>query len=280
MNSAEIHYQVPWRSSSNFPGHHASQQQGGGLQFRHHAPLLNAPDPRRFDVHASLRDPFEQTQVRVYRRTGSIAVYVVADLSASMAYIGVTAKMNTLAELVTGLSNSVYRTGDRFGFVGCAEQHAEPLLLPPTLNRAAVVELAEQLRRWQPQGSNSTGLHQAAELIGPRRALVFLVSDFHLPLALIEDTLGSLAHHDVVPTVVWDRHEYAQLPRYGLARVTDRETGQSRMLMLRPSLRARIEQEFVRRRERLVELCGRLGRRPLMMEDGFDADEVTHYFFG
>ena len=67
MNAFELHYKVPWRASGSYPGHHPSQQKGGGLQFRHHVPLLDAPDPRRFDVRASLRDPFEQVQVRVCR---------------------------------------------------------------------------------------------------------------------------------------------------------------------------------------------------------------------
>lgn len=280
MSSSEIHYKVPWRASSNLPGHHASQQKGGGLQFRNHAPLIDAPDPRRFDVRASLRDPFEQIQVRVYRQSSSIPIYVIADLSASMSFVGANAKMNVLAELVAGLSYSSYRTGDRFGFIGCADLRSNPWWLPSTMNRAAGIELAEQLRTWQPQGNNSEGLLKAAELIGTRRALVFLVSDFHFPRALLEQILGSLAHHDVVPALLWDRYEFEQLPRFGLARVMDRETGHSRLLLMRPTLRKRIEREFALRRERLTDVFCRYGRLPLVLQDGFDADEVTHYFFG
>ncbi len=280
MNATDIHYKIPWRASSNFPGHHASQQKGGGLQFRNHAPLLEAQDPRRFDVHASLRDPFEQIQVRIYRQTSAIPVYVVADLSASMGFVGANAKLKVLADLVASLSFSVYRTGDRFGFIGCSDRQTDPWLLPSTMNRAAGTELAAQLRTWQPQGIDSEGLLQAADLIGARRALVFLVSDFHFPLPLLAQILAALAYHDVVPTLLWDRHEYAQLPRFGLARVTDRETQRSRLLWLRPSLRKRIEQEFMSRREKLGQVFGRYGRLPLVLQDGFDADEVTHYFFG
>ena len=58
MNSNEIHYKISWRSKGNFPGHHPSQQPGGGLQFRNHVNLIDAPDPRRFDIRASIRDPF------------------------------------------------------------------------------------------------------------------------------------------------------------------------------------------------------------------------------
>ncbi len=280
MNAAEIHYKIAWRARGNFPGHHSSQQKGGGLQFRNHAPLIDAQDPRRFDVHASLRDPFEQIQVRIYRQTGAIPVFVVADLSASMNFVGANSKPKILVELVASLSDSVYRTGDRFGFIGATDQHSVPWWLPATTNRAAGNELTAQLRTCQPAAENSEGLLKAAELIGARRALVFVVSDFHFPFPLLEQVLASLAHHDVVPTLLWDRHEYEQLPRFGLVRIADRETQRSRLLLLRPSLRKRVKEEFVARRAHLEQIFGRYGRAPLVLKNGFDADEVTHYFFG
>ncbi len=280
MNTAEVHYKVRWRANSSFPGHHASQQKGGGLQFSNHAPLIDAPDPRRFDIRASLRDPFEQIQVRIFRQTSAIPLYVIADLSASMNFVGAHAKMKVLSELVACLSYSAYRTGDRFGFVGCAESAQEAYLLPASMNRAAGIDMAERLRSTQPIGQNSHGLLSAAELIGKRRALIFLVSDFHFPLSLLDEVLASLAYHDVVPTVLWDRHEFEGLPRFGLARVVDRETGRSRLLLMRPGFKKRIEQAFVARRAALLEVFTRHGRAPLILENGFDADEVTHYFFG
>ena len=138
----EIHYKIPWRATSSFPGYHSSQQKGGGLQFRNHVPLIDAPDPRRFDIRASLRDPFEQIRVRVYQQTSSISVYVIADLSASMSFKGQRSKMEVLADFVSSMSYSAYRTGDTFGFVGCGDKASKAWVLPPTLNRAAGLGLA------------------------------------------------------------------------------------------------------------------------------------------
>jgi len=280
MNTREIHYKVPWRARSSYPGHHSSQQKGGGLQFRNHVPLIDAPDARRFDIRASLRDPFAQIRVRVYQQTSSIPIYIIADLSASMSFDGAISKTEVLAEFVACLSYSAYRTGDTFGFIGCAEKFSEPLLLPSTLNRAAGAEFAELLRTLQPQGKNSEGLLTAAELLGSRRALVFLFSDYHFPPALLAQVITSLAYHDVVPVMLWDRQEYADLPGFGIVRVTDLETSRSRMLLMRPALKKRIQQQYSRRREQLAELFGKYGRAPVLMRDGFDPDEVTHYFFG
>ncbi|MCB1748823.1 MAG: hypothetical protein H6977_15820 [Gammaproteobacteria bacterium] len=280
MSPGEVHYKVGWRAAGHHPGHHPSRQQGGGLHFQHHVPLADAPDPRRFDVRASLRDPFERIQVRVYRQTSAIPVWVVADLSASMAYAGTCAKTAVLADLVAGLGYSAYRTGDRFGFVGCAERPLDDWLMPSTMNRAGALDLAARLRGLVPHGRGADGLATAAGLLGARRALVFLVSDFHLPLELVERTLLGLALHDVVPVVLWERSEYAELPRFGLARVRDAESGRSRLLFMRPALHRRIAAAYAARRERLATLFARHGRLPLYLERGFDADEVTHYFFG
>lgn len=279
MDTREVHYKIPWRASGSYPGHHSSLQKGGGLQFRNHVPLISAPDPRRFDIRASLRDPMEQLQVRVYQQTSAISVYVIADLSASMGYVGTEKKQETLAQFVHCMSYSAYRTGDTFGFVGCGDAGVTPWLSPATLNRATGVALAEQLRTQALSSTTSAGLPEAAEYLGARRSLVFLISDFHISTPLLERTLASLALHDVVPVMLWDRYEYERLPRYGIARVADHETGETRMLLMRPRLRTRIKQAFLDRLDKLEHTFNQYGRPALLLNDGFKPDEVTNYFF-
>jgi uncharacterized protein (DUF58 family) len=275
----EIHYKIPWRARSSYPGHHSSQQKGGGLQFRHHVPLLNAPDPRRFDVRASLRDPFEQVYVRVYQQTSSIPVYVIADLSASMRYEGNHSKQDVVVDFVAAVSYAAYRTGDRFGFVGCGDTSTLPLVLPSTLNRAAGSGMAETLRETSFTATDSTGLVNAAALLGAKRALVFLISDFHFPEKLLIDTFATLAYHDVVPVVLWDTQEYKNLPNYGIARVRDQETGRSRTLLMRPKIKQEVAAIFEQRERALFATFTQFGRPPLFLNDGLEPDEVTRYFY-
>ena len=279
MISSEIHYKVGWRARSNYPGAHPSQQKGGGYQFRHHVPFLSAPDPRRFDVRASLKDPFENLYVRLYQQTSAIPVYVLADLSASMSYVGAYSKQSTIADFVHALSYSSYRVGDRFGFVGLSDKESEPIVLPATMNRAAGIELADRIRKMQLTGRDANSLHLGRELLGSRRSLVFLLSDFHMPDHDIAKLTASLAFHDVVPVILWDAQEHQNLPNLGIARVADPETGESRMLFMRPSLRSRIEEAFNARRRQLFQLFSRLGRPPILLEAGFNAEAVTQYFF-
>jgi len=147
------------------------------------------------------------------------------------------------------------------------------------MNRSAGPELAAQLRGHQPDAPDSDGLLLAGDWLGARRALVFLVSDFHFPLETAERVLASLAYHDVVPVVLWDDYEYQDLPHFGLVRVFDPETRRARLLLMRPGLRRRIERNFAARGRALFELFARHGRAPLVLAGGFDADAVTAYFY-
>ena len=280
MNSNEVHYKISWRSKGNFPGHHPSQQPGGGLQFRNHVNLIDAPDPRRFDIRASIRDPFEQLKVRVYQQTSSIPVFVIADLSASMDFRGACHKKAVIADFVECLSYSAFRTGDLFGFYGCSDESVAPIYLPPTFNRAAGLNIANDIRSLNFTGRNVNGLSNASDFLGSKRSLVFLLSDFHYPLRQIESIMNSFAYHDVVPVVIWDRYEYEKLPNFGLMRVADPETGANRLLFMRASLRRKIQESFETRREKLLQLFAREGRTPLILLDGFRADEVSRYFLG
>ena len=60
----ELHYRLDAPALGHFPGHHRSPHGEGGFEFRGHAPLMDAPDPRRLDLHASLRDAFGNWIVR------------------------------------------------------------------------------------------------------------------------------------------------------------------------------------------------------------------------
>jgi uncharacterized protein (DUF58 family) len=282
MQIREFHYRVSWRSRGSHPGYHRSGQTGSGVEFRHTAPLLQAPDPRRFDVHATLRDPFEQLMVRVYSQPGAIPVYVLADLSASLGFQGEQgkSKLGLMAEFIACLSYSAYRTGDPFGVIACDNRVREEFLLPPGRSKAAGVELGSRLQNYQPQGANSEGLLSGAELLAKRRALVFLISDFHFPVALLKSILDKLAYHDIVPVMLWDRAEYERLPAFGIVRIIDRENGRQRTLLMRPALQRKMQAHFAQRRQLLQRLFAGYGRMPLTMTGRFDADAVTRYFYG
>jgi uncharacterized protein (DUF58 family) len=278
----EVHYRLAVPARGQMPGAHRSSSGDGGFEFRGHAALHDAPDPRRLDLLATLRDPFGDWRVRLYSQRKAVPVVVVADLSASMAFRGQQARPEVLAALVESLAYSAWRNGDRFGFVGCADALLPAWLQLPTRQRQAGAALAQALRGWQPgPGSGSAqALAQAAGLLGRERALVFLVSDFHLPPALLQATLASLAAHEVVPVLLSDPQEHALPARSGLLRALDPETGQRRLLWWRPALRERWAAAWAAQRAALWQACTERGLRPLRLEGAFDADAFTRHFAG
>jgi hypothetical protein len=280
MNSTvqELHYRIGASALGHFPGHHRSARGESGFEFRRHAALLDAPDPRRLDLHASLRDPFGNWIVRVYSQRKAIPVVMVADLSASMAFAGAHRKVDVLADFVDSLSWSAWRTGDSFGFVGCDSTVREDVLLPPTRTRGMGGALAARLRTLHLQGRSAEGLSLAHRYLGRQRSLVFLVSDFHLPLPDVDDLMASMAHHEMVPVVLWDPLEFGLTSQRGLARVTDPESGATRLLWWRPALRERWLAAHRRRRDALLQIFRAHRLKPLFIEGGFDADAVTRHF--
>ena len=281
MTTAEIHYRIGSPALGHFPGHHKSRRGESGFEFRGHASLLDAPDPRRLDLHASLRDPFGNWQVRVYSQRKAIPVAVVADLSASMGFEARgpgSSKLDVLADFIDSLAWSAWRTGDSFGAVACDAAVREDLLLPQSRSRAAAGELTAALRAMQPRGQSARGLAQAHFHLPRRRSLVFLLSDFHLPLDELAAVLASLSHHDLVPVVIWDSREFALSAERGLAQVLDPESGRQRLVWWRPALRERWVVQWAERREALMQVFRAQRLRPLFVDGAFDADAVTRYF--
>jgi uncharacterized protein (DUF58 family) len=304
----EVYYRLRQSASSRWPGGHRSRGGDAGFEFRAHRALSQGGDARRIDVHASLRDPMGwqdsasgQSHDQVPRRSDwlvrlhaerlSVPVMVVADLSASMGFIGRHARMQVLADLVRSLAWSAGRAGDSFGFVGCAEQVAPAWFLPASRARGAGLALADRLAAHRPAASDGSGagrhagaLAEALRYLPRQRSLVFLVSDFHLPPPLIEATLTGLSAHELVPVVLEDEAEALAPPRtrfgHALMNLQDPETGRERLVWWRPELAERQARETRERRAALDALFSRLQLRPVRMNHGYEADRLTAHFLG
>ena len=275
----EFTYQIGWRTRGRHPGRHASAQRGLGMEFRGHAPLISYPDPRRIDLRQTLRDPFDQVWVRIFNQKSSIPVYVVCDLSGSMGFAGHLPKLEIAAEITASAAWSAYRVNDPFGFIGFDQDVREDWMFQSTVKVHGAFDLAERLASYRPPHKEARGLEQVHQYLSRERSLVLLVSDFHMPLDLLEQSLTTLVRHHVVPLVLWDVAEYRSLPEFGIASVTDCESGARRTLFLRKSLRERILRAFEERRAALQQLFMRFDMPPLFLEDGFEPDEMTEYFY-
>ncbi len=271
----EFHYRIPWRSGSAHPGHHKSRAPGGGHEFHGHTSLLDAADPRHLDIRASLRDPFGEFKVRQFLQTSITPVMILADLSASM---NVGDKPKLLARISASIAYSARRTGDPCGFIGISEGDRPQLYHPLRHHRILGLTLARRIGAFPFRGSGFSAGIKPAPWLGHRQTLVFLLSDFHFPLATLESLLAQLHAHDVVPVVLWLREEWIPPRRWGLAHIEDPETKARHLLWLHPRSGGYLAEAFEKRRSQITEMCRRHGRPPFFVEDTFQPDALSRYF--
>ncbi len=275
----DFHYRMPRRVGGQRPGAHRSVTAGSGQEFIAHQTLFDRPDPRRLDLRASLRDPEQRWLVRVTRQRAGIPVYLVADVSASMAFGSSTTKIERLAEFARSLGDSSFRMGDALGLLAFDRIERTDLMLPPMRSRGAGLMIADALLRARADQPSSAGLAEACMRIAGRQALVFVASDFHAPLPELGKALDLLSHAHVVPLIIWDKVEPEAPDGDGLLAVRDVETGRRRGLWLRPVIRRRWKDAFTQRRADLQKMFADRGMRPFYMTGPFDADALSRYFF-
>lgn len=277
---SDVPYRLAWRSRRVDAGAHRAAQAGAGGLFRDLASLLEHPDPRRIDVRRTLSDPYEALHVRRFEQPGSIDVVMLIDVSASVGFEGHMRKMAVAAELAGVLARSARRIGDRFGLVAAGGGDEPSLVIAPTRSRASETEMIAGLGSLRPAGRGTGGLAAAAATLGRRRALVFLVSDFHFPEEEAASLLDSLRVHDVVPILLRDRAEIDGLPRWGLLSLADLETGRLELIVMRPGLRKAWEQRDRERRAMIRRLAIRHGRELFEVTDLIEWNRFTSYLAG
>ena len=280
----EFHYRLPMRVRGYRPGSHPGLAIGAGHVFVAHASLYDRPDPRRLDLRASLRSLREEWLVRVNRQRAGVSVYSLVDVSASMSF-GAGSKRQTVADFVDSLGLSVFRAGDALGMLGFDSVERPELFVPARIGRGVGSLSLERLKQfWGRQAdtrgpaNGGRGLELAATRLAGREGLVFIVSDFHWPLERLRAALDLLTHAHVVPLIVWDRAESEPPAANGFALLRDSESGATRTLWLRPSLRARWREAIARRREQLEGVFAANFIRPLYLEGAFEAEVVSKYF--
>jgi hypothetical protein len=271
-----FHYRINWRSARFHPGSHRSQQGGDGHEFQGYQPLQHLTHPRHLDLRASLRDPHGQYQVRCFRQSSAIAVHLLADVSASMLS---PPKLDILTHFAASLAGAARQIGDSFGLLAADAEVRTELCQPGGYWHGGLDAWRLAVDQVRPSRHSARGLADLAALMSPQRALVFVLSDFHCPLADITRLRQSLARHDVVPVVVWELPPHAGLSDYRLVYWQEPESGERRRYWLRPALRARFEAAYQERRRQLTALFSAWGRLPLFLSGHFDPDRVTAYFY-
>ncbi len=271
-------YVIGWKSDSIQLGDHPGTQRGIGFDYRGNANLVDYPDPRRMDIRQTIRDPFEQVQVRQFNQDSTTPIYAVCDLSGSMQFKGQERKLDKAIEIATAIANSAYRAGDLFSFIGYNQQVLEDFALPLTRNLHQSKDAMSSLHDYRLNHVGADGITDVPNFLGQTRSLVFWISDFHMPLNVIEKALMAMSLHKVIPIVLWDDEEYKRLPKFGFGTMIDLESGRNRTLFFRGEIKAKFISAFNERRHALETLCWKFDSPALFIHGEYKPELVTHYF--
>jgi len=268
-DEATLAYALRWRVRGLRPGAHRGADVGPSGHFRQVVPFDRSPDPRRIDLRASLRDPFDALYVRQFEQRAAAAVQLLVDTSASMAFDdGDGSALARATRLARRIVQAAHATGDACGLTAGADT---PAVERPALRQAAT-EAVAALEYVPAAGAGIDALVAAATALGRRRCLVFVLSDFAFPATAAATLLDALALHDLVP-IRFAHEALRRLPRYGLAELADRESHRRRLVWLRPALRARWQAAEAAHQATIERLC-RERDQPLLALTGSDGAEA------
>ncbi|HEY7985650.1 MAG TPA: DUF58 domain-containing protein [Methylophilaceae bacterium] len=278
MQAKPFTYRIPWKSSSVHFGGHRGLQRGLGFEYKNNVPLIDYPDARRMDLRQTLRDPYEQVQVKLFNQDNTTPIFVVCDLSSSMQYKGRQRKLDKAIEISASIASSAYEAGDVFSFIGYDRHVIEELLLPMSHNLHNSLEVIASLKHITKMQIGSEGILEVPEFLSQNKGLVFWISDFHMPLEVIEQTMIAMSKHQVIPVVLWEAQEYKKLPKFGFGTMIDPETGLNRTIFFRESVTAKFQEAFAERKEQLEKLFTGFESPALFIENEYTPEIMSHYF--
>lgn len=232
-----------------FGGEYHSIFKGQGMEFEEVREYQPGDEVRLIDWNVTARTgtPF----VKKFREEREMLVMLLVDLSASERF-GTHArqKNQVAAETAAILAFSAIKNNDKVGMIVFTDQIE--LFIPPKKGRSHALRLIREILYFTPQGrgTNIRGAVQFLNRVSRRKAIAFLISDFH-DRGYEKDL--SIAHqkHDIIAVRVEDRRE-REWADVGLIELEDYETGERRLIdSSDPNARKRFEQTVARQsRER------------------------------
>ena len=205
-----------------FLGEYHSVFRGRGLEFSEVREYEPGDEVRFIDwnVTARMGSPY----VKKYVEERELILYLLVDVSPSSGFSSTAAtKRELAAELATLLAFAANANNDKTGLIAFSDR--VELFLPPRKGMQHVLRMARELLYLQPKG-RGTNIAVATDLlmsITKRPSVAFVISDF-LATGYAPSLRLAAQKHDLTAVSLTDPREL-ELPRVGLIRLQDPETG-------------------------------------------------------
>jgi uncharacterized protein (DUF58 family) len=206
----------------SFSGEYLSSFRGQGLDFDDFREYQHGDEVRFIDWNVTAR--MNQPYVRKFREEREHSVILAVDVSGSADYGSEHfSKRELSAEIAAVLGFSAIQNGDKIGLLIFAE---EPVMfIPPAKGNRHLLRMIREILMARPD-KPGTSIEAACDCLVQslkRKALIFMISDFHAEV--LDKPLGKLARkHELVALRVNDPLEL-ELPSAGRVVMMDPETG-------------------------------------------------------
>ncbi|URI11267.1 DUF58 domain-containing protein [Aquincola tertiaricarbonis] len=222
-------HQLEWtvlrRLDGWLQGDYRTLMRGNGLDLADLREYQHHDDVRHIDWNVTAR--LQQPHVRQFSEDRELSAWFLLDLSPSIDFGARVRKRTLSTHFVGAMARGLTRHGNRVGAMLYGSE--VDAVIPARGGRRHVLHLLHRLQT-RPAAKLGTGtrladlLHRAAAVI-PRRASVFVVSDF-ISEPGWDQPLAQLARrHDVVAVRLYDPLEM-KMPDLGMVLMQDAETGE------------------------------------------------------
>lgn len=210
-----------------FSGEYHSAFKGRGMSFSEVRNYVYGDDVRNIDWNVTAR--MNETSIKVFEEERELTVMLLIDVSGSSLY-GTQGqfKSEMITEIAAVIAFSATTNNDKVGAILFSDKIEK--YIPPKKGKTTILRIIRELISHERQ-STGTDLKLALEYltnIQKKRSIVFCLSDY---IADGYDTALNIAarKHDIVGIHIYDESEL-QLPKAGLIRTKDGETGVERLV--------------------------------------------------
>lgn len=229
-----------------------SRKTGSGIEFADHRQYAPGDDFRHLDWNLYARTG--RLLLRLYEEEEDLSVYVLLDVSRSMAVGEPHSKLRYAKQLAAALSYIALANLDRVSIVTFSDEVSRRLA--PTRGKNTIFKVFRFLRGLDADGR--TGTADAMKTFvaqNRRRGVAILISDLYDPSGF-EAGINTLRYHKFEPYViqVYDPVE-VRPPLHGDVQLVDNETGETREVTITPRVLERYAKAHAAYRARIDDFC-------------------------
>ena len=215
-------------SQNIFAGEYHTAFKGRGVIFSEVREYQPGDDIRDIDWNVTARH--NRPYVKVYEEERELTMMLLIDVSGSSDFGAVgESKKERIAEIAATLAFSSIQNNDKVGVIFFSD-HIEKFI-PPKKGRKHILLIIREIIDLVPT-SRGTNIDVALKFMTnalKKRCTAFLLSDFIDSHDYLKSMTIANKKHDLAAIQVYDKRD-AELPKVGLMRIKDMETGADRWI--------------------------------------------------